>query len=168
MPVVLGLMEHTFNTSTQETEAGGFLWIQYQLGLHSMFLVSYDYKVIPCLKTVNQWQCWVTETYILLNWYNYFYYHCLNVLFLIYPYYTFCGSAKVGYTFEIDTSKHLLHCFYPGPNFLSIAILFISLFLFLSSVCLKAIVKIISLKCDSLWMISWVVSQCTQLNSIPL
>lgn len=122
-----------------------------------MFHVNHGYIVTPCLKTNNHQ--WSSEIYILLHCYIYLSYHCLNALFLIHPYYTFCGSAnRVGYTFEIDTSKHLLHCYYLGPRFPAFlpGHLWSCLFSFLSlsSMCLKTTSKIISLKCNSNCVIS--------------
>lgn len=46
----LGMVVHIFNPSTQEAEAGRYLWVQGRPGLHSQFQDSYAYIERLCLK----------------------------------------------------------------------------------------------------------------------
>jgi hypothetical protein len=59
----LGVAAHTFNSSTQEAEAGGFLssrpawstnWVLGQSGLQTEFQDSQGYTEKPCLKKQQQ------------------------------------------------------------------------------------------------------------------
>jgi len=45
---------HTFNPTTWEAEAGGFLWVRGQPGLQSKFQESWSYTKKPCLKQNKQ------------------------------------------------------------------------------------------------------------------
>ena len=44
------MVAHTFNSSTQEAKAGGFLWVHGQPGLHGEFQMSQGYTQNPVSK----------------------------------------------------------------------------------------------------------------------
>ena len=45
-----GMVARAFNRSTQEADAGRFLWVQHHPGLNSKLQYSQSYIAQPCLK----------------------------------------------------------------------------------------------------------------------
>lgn len=52
--LALGVVVHSFNPGTREPEAGGFMWLQGQHGLHSELQDSQGYIVTSCLEKENE------------------------------------------------------------------------------------------------------------------